>query len=158
MAGTATFIKPNKLSKKNILTFLGIGIVIVVLVIGTAVFIQTQKKNRDTRNATRKADVNTVNDQLLLYDIHYGRFPSLANLNDSNWLKTNMPDLNQSALKDPKSGSKVVGQPTKNALSYEAKTSDGKSTCNNIDTDCFSYTLTATLEGGGIYSKTSNQN
>jgi hypothetical protein len=79
-----------------------------------------------------------------------GYYPSLADMNDSSWLNTNMKSLDQEALSDPSAvnNSKTLvnsDDPSK-AYGYVVTKSDGTA-CGNPDTDCAKYTLTAKYEG-----------
>ena len=66
-----------------------------------------------------------------------------------------MKGLETEALRDPKSVAyTLVATPVANAYSYAVFATDGVTACDNVTTDCGAYTLTATNEGGGIYSKT----
>ncbi len=63
-----------------------------------------------------------------------------------------MKGLDAEALKDPKSiKAIVVASPTINSYSY-AVAPNG---CDNLKTDCTTYTLTANLESGTTFAKRS---
>lgn len=140
-------------------TIIELLIVIVVIGILAALVITTyngiQQKARDTE---RKTDINALHGQLEAYQAQNGKYPTLADVNSSTWRSTNMKGLDQEALKDPSNNAtdgtqyNLVASPQADAYSY-AVTPSG---CDNgANGDCTGYTLTATLEGGGTYTKQS---
>src|SRR5690606_36897878 len=67
-------------------------------------------------------------------------------------------DLSREDLRDPKgSAGQLVSKPTNNAYSYEVTTLSGSLACKDDPAAgamaCRKYTLTATLEAGGTYTK-----
>jgi len=142
--------------KRNNRGFTIVELLIVIVVIGilAALVITTytgiQKKARDTE---RKTDVNALHGQVEAYQAQNGKYPTLDELNDSTFRSDNLKGLDAAALKDPNGTSgTLVGSPAANAYSYAAAPSG----CDNgSNGDCTSYTLTATLESGGTYVKSS---
>jgi len=105
------------------------------------------------RDTERETDIKALHGQVEAYYAQNGKYPTLANLNDATWRLQYMKGLNSSALRDPSSfSSTLVAAPTKNAYSYVVK-GNNSVTCDNVNVDCTTYTLTATLEKGGTYSK-----
>lgn len=141
-------------TKQQGFTIVELLIVIVVIGILAALVITTftgiQQKARDTERTT---DVKALHGQVEAYYAQNGKYPTLANLNDSTWRSTNMKGLDAEALKDPKgSAQTLVAAPAANAYAYAVTASDG-SACDNTTKDCAEYTLTATLEAGGTFAK-----
>ena len=140
-------------SKQRGFTIVELLIVIVVIGILAALVITTftgiQQKARDTERTT---DVKAIHGQVEAYYAQNGKYPTLANLNDSTWRGTNMKGLDAEALKDPKgSAQTLVASPSGTAYSYAVTPAN----CDNASNgDCTGYTLTATLEGGGTFVKT----
>ena len=105
----------------------------------------------------RKTDINALHGQIEAFYAQYGAYPTLANINDPNWRSQNMKGLDNEALKDPKgSSTTIVGTPKVGAYSYVAEPAN----CDNLtgfesNGDCYAYTLTAILDDGGTYVKTS---
>ncbi|OVE78799.1 hypothetical protein BVY00_01935, partial [bacterium G20] len=133
-----------------------VELLIVIVVIGIlAVLVALtyngiKQKERDTE---RKDDVKTLHGRLEAYQAQNGKYPTLANVNDATWRSTNMKGLDIAALQDPKGPTaKLVASPAPNAYAYAVSPAN----CDNgAAGDCTSYTLTATLEGGGTYVKQS---
>lgn len=106
----------------------------------------------NANNRAREADINTLHSQLEYYYGLYGYYPTLDNLNDSNWRTLNMKGLSDEALQDPEGSSKKLSSTAKtNTYVYSVKPVG----CDNKTKDCTSYKLTATLDGGKEYSKNS---
>jgi type II secretory pathway pseudopilin PulG len=116
-----------------------IGILATIIIAGFA----TVERNR--QNQQRQTDINNIYQQLESYYVVHSFYPTFANMNDTVWVGTNLPDLNLNSLRDPKSKSYLLTSlPTKNAFAYQVTAADG-SACNNIIKPCIHYTLTATL-------------
>lgn len=132
-----------------------IELLIVIIVIGilaTLVITTFSGIQRNARNRTREADVNAVHSQLEYYYGNNGVYPTLGNLNDTDWRSSNLASLDEEALKDPQSDdATLVGAPAAEAYSYVASPTG----CDNSGTDCTGYTLTATREGEDPYVKNS---
>ena len=131
--------------KQQGFTIVELLIVIVVIGILAALVITTftgiQQKARNTERTT---DVNAIQGQVEAYYAVSGKYPTLANVNDSTFRSTNMKGLDPEALKDPKgSAQTLVGTAAANSYAYSAT----PAACDNSTTDCTGYTLTATYEG-----------
>src|SRR3990167_10979045 len=139
-------------------TIVELLIVIVVIGILAALVITTftgiQQK---ARNTERQTDVKALHGQVEAYYAQNGKYPTLANLNDTTWRTANMKGLDAEALKDPKgSAQTLVAAPAANDYAYAVFMADGTTACTNVadgTADCAVYTLTATKEGGGTYVK-----
>ncbi len=136
-------------------TIVELLIVIVVIGILAGLVIVTyngiQQKARDTE---RKTDINALHGQLEAYQAQNGKYPTLTNVNDATWRSTNMKGLDAAALADPKNAASqtLVAAPVADSYAYATS----PASCDNgAGGDCTSYTLTATLEGGGTYVKQS---
>ncbi len=141
-------------SKDQGFTIVELLIVIVVIGILAALVVTTftgiQQK---ARNTERQTDVKAIHGQVEAYYAQNGKYPTLANLNDATFRTANMKGLDEEALKDPKgSASTLAGTAAANTYSYAVLASDDTA-CDNSTKDCAKYTLTATYEGGGTFSK-----
>lgn len=147
-------------------TIIELFVVIVILGILAALVALTysgvQAKNR---NAERQAEIDSVKGQLEGYYAQTNTYPTFTNLHDAEWRAKNLPHLKTSALEDPRwdknvaactagDAVTVASQPMPNCYSYQVTASDG-SPCDNGKTPCAHYTLTASLEGGEKYVKSS---
>jgi hypothetical protein len=105
------------------------------------------------RDTERQTDIKALHGQIEAYYAQNGFYPTLADLNNSTFRSVSLKSLDTEALKDPVGKTaKLVASPLKNYYSYAATTADGK-TCDNVTNDCAVYTLTATLEKGGTFTK-----
>ena len=141
--------------KQKGFTIVELLIVIVVIGILAALVITTftgiQQKARDTE---RETDIKALYGQVEAYYAQNGKYPTLANMNDTTWRGTNMKGLDNEATRDPKNTSyNLVQTPAANVYAYNVLASDGTA-CDNSTKDCAQYTLTATLEAGGTFAKT----
>ena len=147
-----------KLSRKQQgFTIVELLIVIVVIGILAALVITTYTGiQAKARNSKRQTDVQSVQTQVEAYFAQNGHYPSFADLSSSSWLTTNMKSMDQSALHDPSaSGTGLTVSQTAGSKVYQyAPLNSGGTSCESDDTTCATYTLTATLEGGGTYQKT----
>lgn len=139
-------------SKQQGFTIVELLIVIVVIGILAALVITTftgiQQK---ARNTERQTDIKAIHGQVEAYYAQNGKYPTLANLNDSTWRTANIKGLDVDALQDPKgAAATLVATPAANAYSYAVTPAN----CDNgAGGDCTTYTLTATYEGGGTFAK-----
>jgi type II secretory pathway pseudopilin PulG len=147
-------------------TIIELMVVIVLLFIAIALVALTasgvQAKNR---NSNRQSDIDALRGQLEGYYAGTDTYPTRANLNDSTWRAKNLPKLKDGAIDDPnwkssnpdctvQSRAGLAAKPVANCYSYQVTSADGSS-CDNDKTPCVHYTLTATLEGGDKYVKSS---
>lgn len=155
----------TSLRKQQGFTIVELLIVIVVIGILAALVITTftgiQQKARNTERTT---DIKAIHGQVEAYYAQNGKYPTLGNLNDTAWRGTNMKGLDCEALKDPKGQGtgtctsntapyQLASAPAANVYSYAVTASDNTA-CDNTTKDCAVYTLTATYEGGGTFTKT----
>lgn len=138
--------------KKRNQGFTIVELLIVIVVIGIlALLVITTYSGiqAKARNAKRQTDVASLQTQLEAFFSQNGYYPSLADLNSSSWLSTNMKSLDQNALIDPSNPTQsktLVAAPAAKSYAYAVSDSSGNS-CESTDTNCAQYTLTATYEG-----------
>lgn len=145
-----------------------IELVLVILILGillTVVAVTYGGVQAKNRNNQREADINTLQGELETYYAQTSVYPTVADLNNSAWLTKNMPDLSPGTMRDPHWSNKVaactaaghstvIGSIAANCYTYQPVATDGSS-CDNVKNPCAHYTLTATLEGGLKYVKSS---
>lgn len=147
-------------------TIIEILVVLVIIGILSTLVISTysgvQAKNR---NNDRQANIDTLQGQLEMYYAQNSKYPSRGEINDTIWRKTNMKTLASDAIQDPRWSNKranctvtnvvvLAATPTTDCYAYQPVGPDG-SACDNQTVVCAQYTLTAMLEGGGKYVKSS---
>ncbi len=149
-------------------TIIELLIVTVLLLILASIIALTyngvQTKNR---NAERQNTIDTIQGQMEAYYAKYNTYPTLADLNNTNWRSKNTKDLGGDILRDPKwnpgtqqctsTGTHkaiAANQPADHCYSYQVTSADAGA-CDNRKTNCAHYTLTARLEGGDKYVKSS---
>ncbi|KKU20362.1 MAG: LspG (Type II protein secretion LspG pseudopilin) [Candidatus Saccharibacteria bacterium GW2011_GWA2_46_10] len=140
-----------KKARSSGFTIVELLIVIVVIGILAALVVVTyngiQQKARDTE---RKTDINAIHGQLEAYNAQNGKYPTKANVNDSDWRSTNMKGLDGAALQDPNGDAQTLEDATDaDDYGYAPTPAD----CDNSTADCTGYALAATLEAGGTYTK-----
>jgi prepilin-type N-terminal cleavage/methylation domain-containing protein len=141
--------------KESGFTIVELLIVIVVIGILAALVVTTfsgiQKKARDSE---RQTDINALHGQVEAYYAQNGKYPTLANLNDTTWVSANLKGLDPAALKDPRGTASTLAATAASGTYSYAVTPAG---CDNgTGGDCTTYTLTATNEGSpATYVKTS---
>lgn len=142
-----------------------IEILIIVIAVGVLIgivantFAGIQARSRNTQ---RTATVRILQEHVESFFAHNMYYPSLADMNNPNWLKANMKGVNTNMYKDPSWTAKntkcsvdghpiLISKAQPGCLGYNP-TNNGAS-CEALDTTCDNYTLTASLEqGAGIYA------
>jgi prepilin-type N-terminal cleavage/methylation domain-containing protein len=149
-----TAIKKTEKNYPTGFTIVELLIVIVVIGILAALVITTFTGiQQRARNTERQTDIKAIHGQVEAYYAQHGRYPTLANLNDTGFRNQNMRGLDAEALRDPKGSSTTIASvQAANVYSYAVLAEDD-SVCDNVSADCAKYTLSATLEGGGTYQK-----
>jgi prepilin-type N-terminal cleavage/methylation domain-containing protein len=138
--------------------FTTIEIVLVLVIIGilaTLVITTRAGVQQNQRNTERQRDIKELRDGLEGYFANTNQYPTLANLNDPSWRATNLKAIEPATFQDPsnKSGSvNLVDEPTAGTYTYSVTSASG-APCGSAAEPCTQYTLTATLEGGGKYTK-----
>jgi len=140
-------------------------VIVLILILAALVILTASGVQAKNRNTARQVGVNTLQGQLETYYAQTNKYPTLANLNDAAWRTANLKKLKTSDVQDPRWDSAspacaahdkvmLAAVPTANCYSYQVIGTDG-SACDNVKVDCAHYTLTAVLEGGGRYVKSS---
>jgi prepilin-type N-terminal cleavage/methylation domain-containing protein len=148
--------------------FTMIELVIVVIILGillTVVATTYRGVQAKNRNNQREVSITTLQGSLETYYAETSMYPTLADLNSSTWVTAHLRDTPESALRDPSWGtstkacttdghSTLINHPAVDCYSYQPVSNNG-SACDNIQQICAHYTLTAELEGGNRFTKSS---
>lgn len=142
-------------------------VIVLLLILGSIVALTYSGVQAKNRNGERQTTVNTIQGQMEAYYAQYNKYPTLANLNDPAWRAKNTKNLDANVLQDPHwnhtvkqctnttTGKAIAAdQPADNCYSYQVTAADAGA-CDNVKVDCAHYTLTARLEGGQKYVKSS---
>lgn len=133
-----------------------IEIFVILVIIGillSLLFVTHAGISQRERNTERQRDIGELRDEIESYYSQYNKYPTLSELNDTAWRKSNLKGIDHEILRDPSSKSySFAAKPTKKIYAYTVTSASGTS-CDNKKTDCTQYTLTATLEGGGTFVK-----
>ena len=140
-------------------------VAIIVGILGTLVAMTYSGVQAKNRNAERRVEINTLQSHLEAYYVEHSTYPSLKDLNTSNWRKANLKDFSDDLLSDPRWKSTLTqctndnvavlaASPIDGCYSYQATTADG-GPCSDKKSTCTQYSLTALFEGNEKYVKTS---
>jgi prepilin-type N-terminal cleavage/methylation domain-containing protein len=148
--------------------FTMIELVIVIIILGillTVVATTYRGVQAKNRNNQRETNITTLQGGLETYYAQTSMYPTLSNLNSTSWVTAHLRDTPASALRDPHWSTSVnvctsdghsvlINHPAMNCYSYQPVSNDG-SRCDNVQKMCAHYTLTAELEGGTRFTKSS---
>jgi type II secretory pathway pseudopilin PulG len=128
---------------------------IIILVLGAFIGTTYAGIREKQRNTVRETNLALIKNKLELYYAEFYKYPSLSEINNPSWRAANLNNFDSNLLKDPSSSKEnLVSRPMSSAYAYVATTPDGTG-CDNVSKNCAEYTLVATLEGGGTFSKSS---
>lgn len=106
-----------------------------------------------SRDTERKNDITAIQAALEVFYAETGYYPELFDVNDVAARNFWGISIATEVLRDPSGTSATLAaKPARNVYSYEVTGNNGVS-CNNSSVKCTKYTLTATLEAGGTYTK-----
>ena len=140
-------------------------VLIVIGILATLVITTYSGVQAKNRNSDRQATITSIQAELETYYAQHNMYPTLADINSTKWQKANLKDIGADKLQDPSWNKDTIdctqdqkavfsAAPKENCLSYQVTTAEGAS-CDNTGAICAQYTLTAHLEGGGKYVKSS---
>jgi prepilin-type N-terminal cleavage/methylation domain-containing protein len=131
-------------------TIVELLIVIIVIALLGAIVVNTHSSIEiKTRNSDRVTKIDQIQQQLEAFYSQNGYYPSNHDINEASWRAKNMKTLDTSDMVDPSAPSSASPQlaksPAPKVFSYAP--SDSGVSCEQADTTCNQYTLTATYEG-----------
>jgi prepilin-type N-terminal cleavage/methylation domain-containing protein len=158
-------MKINKSSNAGFTIIELVVVIIIICILGLFVSLAYDGVQAKNRNAERQADIDKLKSQLESYYAETNFYPTLDTLNNENWRTQTLKNITQANLQDPSWSTAIeactangkataTATPTTDCYSYQVTGSDG-SACNNTTIACAHYTLTASLEGGQKYVKSS---
>jgi len=145
-----------------------VAVVLIICVLAALIALTASGVQAKNRNGDRETRMDTLRSQLETYYARTNTYPTLSNVNDAAWRTKNLPHLKDTSLRDPRWSNTVAActakthpilaaQPAANCFSYQVASTEG-SACDNVAVSCAHYTLTARLEGGEQYTKSSLNN
>jgi type II secretory pathway pseudopilin PulG len=136
--------------------FTTIELVLILVVIGILLALVVSTRSgvqQNERNTERQSDIKELRDGLEGYFAANNHYPTLQNLNDPAWRDTHLKALEPDVFRDPSGkDDRFVDKPAANVYTYSVTSASG-APCGSAEAPCTQYTLTATLEGGGTYTK-----
>jgi len=102
-------------------------------------------------DASRKAALGLMHDNLASYNAQKGFYPTLATINDLSWLATvalGAPEIQRDPLA---TATRLSAAPAPGVYSYTAAPISGAGACDNVTVPCGHYHLVATLSNGQQY-------
>jgi len=155
------------LKKQKGFTLVELLIVIIIIgILATLVIVTFTGVQAKARDSQRQTDIEAVDSHVEAFFAEKGYYPSYADLTDTTFISANLKGLDLQALIDPKT---TDASPTSTTLASDlangaggasnygyAPLNSGGTSCETDDTTCASFTLTATLEGGGTFVKKSS--
>lgn len=139
-------------------------VLVIIIVLGSLIVVTYDGVQQRKHDTDRKTDIIKLDGQIQAYQAETDKYPSLAQINNPSFRAADMKGLTEGNLTDPQWKAS-----NKNCTANNVAVLQGSSTpqpgcygydpspagCDNKDTDCTSYILTANLQTGGVYSKES---
>ncbi len=139
-------------------------LLVIICVLSVLVAVNYSAVAQKSRDSQRKNDLLSLQEQINTYQAENDKYPTAGQLNDPKFISVNFKNFDSQILKDPSWASRnkfcnVNGQPQLEATTAPDKGCYGYAVspaeCDDLDVACTSYTLSANLESGGIYTKQS---
>lgn len=138
-------------------------VIVVIGILATLVIVTFSGIQQRARDTQRQTDINAVQGHLEAFYATYGYYPTLEDITDGTFQDTYLEGLDPEALDAP-DGAVIAAVAPTNGYSYVAAgaaacvntTASDPTGADTTNNGCDSYTLTADLERGANYVKTSN--
>ena len=135
-------------------------VIVVIAILATLVIVTFTGIQQKARNSQRQTDINALDSHIEAYFASNGNYPTFGNLQDPTWVAANMKGLDPASLTDPKVPAADVDATHTGIKNAADVTHYGyvtvPATCDNTNTQCTGFTLTAKLEGDSDFIKSSN--
>lgn len=128
-------------------------VAIVVIVLAGLIAVNYKGVREHGRDTARKSDITILQGQVEVYQAETGKYPTLSQLNNAGFRQQYFKDFDAETLRDPSGKSAaLVAVPQAKAFAYQTLPAG----CTNVGKNiCSGYLITATLEQGGTYIKSS---
>jgi prepilin-type N-terminal cleavage/methylation domain-containing protein len=134
-------------------------VIVVIAILATLVIVTFTGIQQKARDSVRQTDIDALDEHLEAYYAENGYYPTLNDLDSSSWVATNMKGLDYSATQSPEgdniAGTAGAGGSAGWAYGYTT-TGCEAGTPSSTANECTSFILTANLEAGGTFTKSSN--
>ena len=131
-------------------------VIVVIAILATLVIVTFTGIQQKARDSQRQTDINALDSQLEAFYASKGYYPTLTDLQSSTWVADNMKGLDPQSLLDPKDTlGKIQGTATATDYGYATQGCDSTQPSSDAN-QCSSFTLTADLESGNPFTKSSN--
>jgi prepilin-type N-terminal cleavage/methylation domain-containing protein len=132
-------------------------VIVVIAILATLVIVTFTGIQQKARDSKRETDIDALDSHLEAFYADNGYYPTITDMTSSSWVANNMKGLDPSALTDPK-GTLITGNaPATGTYVYSYVTQGCTTTQASSSTNgCTSFVLTAELEAGGTFAKSSN--
>ena len=132
-------------------------VIVVIAILATLVIVTFTGIQQKARDSKRETDIDALDSHLEAFYADNGYYPTWDDLNTPSWVASNMKGFDPSALTDPKGNGISDAQPATGTYAYTYDAQGCTTTQPSSSTNgCTSFVLTAELEAGGTFAKSSN--
>ena len=128
-------------------------LLVIIAVLSGFIFMTHNGIDEKQDNSERQRDVDELQVSIEAYFSQYNQYPTFININNGIWRQSYLKGLDKEVMRDPNGSSyDLAATPARNIYAYHVTSTNGKP-CDDVQTICTEYTLTATFDGGGTYTK-----
>jgi prepilin-type N-terminal cleavage/methylation domain-containing protein len=132
-------------------------VIVVIAILATLVIVTFTGIQQKARDSKRQTDVDALDSHLEAFYANNGYYPTITDLTSATWVSNNLKGLDPSALNDPKGNTITGNAPANGTYAYSYVTTGCTTNLASSSTnECTSFALTAELEAGGTFAKSSN--
>ena len=153
-------ISLNKKSKGFTIVELLI-VIVVIAILATLVIVTFTGIQQKARDSQRQTDIDAVQSHLEAFYANNGYYPTLHDLQDTavgGFVATQLKGLDPQSLISPE-GDAIAGAAGTGAAGWAygyTTTGCTATSASSTTNECTAFTVTANLEGGGSFAKSSN--